>query len=182
MSTRTQKVVTTIVVAGASLVAGSPALMEFLEKWESGKTRVLTVYSDKLANGLPTVCNGLTRHATSTPIIVGQKWTTERCEIEEQAAVVRVQEAISKCIAVPVSQNTLDAFSSFAYNVGPAAACGSVAVGLLNAGNLQEACRSIAFTPVGSPNWSIASGKFYRGLHNRRVDEMGLCSTPEGST
>jgi hypothetical protein len=43
-----------IVVAGATLVAGSPFLMGFLQKWESGKARVLVVYADKVVGGLRT--------------------------------------------------------------------------------------------------------------------------------
>lgn len=53
------------------LILASAGLMAFLTEWESGGTRILTVYPDKLAAGLPTVCNGLTRHVTDTPIIVG---------------------------------------------------------------------------------------------------------------
>ena len=36
----------------------------------------------------------------------------------------------------------------------------------------------IAYRPDGGPNWSVASGKFIQGLHNRRIDEMKLCLTP----
>jgi hypothetical protein len=42
-----------IVVAGVVLQAASPVLMAFIERWESGSNRVLTVYADKLAGGLP---------------------------------------------------------------------------------------------------------------------------------
>ena len=74
-----------ILVAGVLLQAASPELMQHLTRWESGQKRVLVVYADKLARGIPTVCNGLTRHVTSTPIIVGEKWTDEKCEAEERA-------------------------------------------------------------------------------------------------
>jgi hypothetical protein len=70
-----------------------PPSRDFLQKWESGKARVLVVYADKLASGLPTVCNGVTKRVTSTPIIVGERWTDEKCEAEERAAVAAVLQA-----------------------------------------------------------------------------------------
>ena len=57
-----------------SLVLCAASLVAFLGDWESGgKDPVLTVYADKLAGGIPTVCDGLTRHVTKTPIIVGER-------------------------------------------------------------------------------------------------------------
>lgn len=165
-----------IVVAGAALVAATPSLMGFLGKWEG--QAVYVVYADKLAGGLPTVCKGLTRHVTTTPIVVNERWTPEKCDAEEQAAVFKVQSSIRNCITTTVSQNTFDALSSFAWNVGASAACGSVAVRQINGGDLEAGCRSIAYTPAGLPNWSSAGGKFYQGLHNRRIDEMKLCIKP----
>ena len=61
---------------GAGLVLASAGLMALVEKWESSGDRVLTVYADKIAGGLPTVCNGLTRHVTDMPIIVAtSQWS-----------------------------------------------------------------------------------------------------------
>lgn len=171
-----QRIASTIVVAGATLLAGSPFLMEFLQKWESGRTRVLTVYADKLAGGLPTVCNGLTRHVTSTPIIVGQRWTAAQCEAEETAAVIRMQQRLAPCVRVPIGQGTWDALSSHAWNVGPASTCASRAVALINQGDIEAGCDALAHAPDGkTPVWSYAGGKFYRGLYNRRVDERAAC-------
>ena len=47
---------------GPKLVLGATALVAFLAVWEGGKTGKgdSTVYADKLAGGIPTVCNGLT--------------------------------------------------------------------------------------------------------------------------
>ena len=70
---------------GGSLVLGSAALLGFLGQWEGQGQHV--VYADKLAGGLPTVCKGLTRHVTTTPIIVGQRWSAEKCQREETAAL-----------------------------------------------------------------------------------------------
>ena len=59
---------------GPKLALMSTALVAFLAVWEAGKDGdgSSRVYADKLANNIPTVCNGLTRHVTSTPIIVGE--------------------------------------------------------------------------------------------------------------
>lgn len=57
--------------------------------------------------------------------------------------------------------------------------CASKALGLINAGRMEDGCRALAFTPAGEPNWSFVTEggrkKFVQGLHNRRKDEMALC-------
>lgn len=179
-----KRVVATIAVAGATLVAGSPALMAFLERWESGSSRVLVVYRDKLAGDLPTVCNGLTRHVTSTPIVVGQRWTDERCEVEERAAVARMQLQLARCFKLPPSQAVFDMASSHAWNLGPAATCSSGAMAAWNRGEWELGCRRIARGDDGALVWSFTShvdrnGKrvytFVQGLANRRAAESTAC-------
>lgn len=171
-----------LVLAGAGLL-GSGGL---LTKWEDGgKTGPVAVYADKLAGGLtpaeeragglPTACKGLTRHVTDEPIIVGDVWSPEKCEQVAARAVAGDQVTLLWCLERPVTQQTFDALSSLGHNVGMGNACASRAVGLINAGRLEEGCRAIAYTPSGAPNWSVASGKFVQGLHNRRIDEMKRC-------
>lgn len=174
----------TILVAGVALLAASPALMTFLERWESGSTRVLVVYPDKLADGLPTVCNGLTKHVTTTPIVVGQRWTDEKCEAEEQAAVTRMQLQLARCFKLPPSQAVFDMASSHAWNLGPAATCSSGAMAAWNRGEWELGCRRIARGDDGTLVWSFTShidrsGKrvytFKQGLANRRAAESATC-------
>lgn len=64
-------------IAGGSVVLVLVDLLTFLGLWERNNQYI--VYSDKLAGGLPTVCRGLTRHVTKTPIIVGETWSAEKC-------------------------------------------------------------------------------------------------------
>lgn len=181
------RAVATIVVAGATLVAGSPFLLAFLGKWESGSTRVLVVYPDKLANGLPTVCNGLTKHVTRTPIIVGHRWTDEQCEAEEQAAVIRVQQQLAPCFKRPPNQMVFDMASSHAWNNGAPNTCSSGAMRAWNAGEWARGCQRIARGDDGSMVWSyVRTGrvlpngrpemKFVQGLANRRADEAEHCA------
>jgi GH24 family phage-related lysozyme (muramidase) len=51
----------------------------------------------------------------------------------------------------------------------------SRAVRLINAGNIKEGCRAIAFGEDGRHVWSTSDGVYYAGLHNRRVAEMRMC-------
>lgn len=174
----------TIMVAGVALLAASPTLMTFLGSWESGSRRVLVVYADKLAGGLPTVCHGLTRHVTSTPIVVGERWTDERCEAEEQAAVQRVQQQLARCFKLPPSQTVFDMASSHAWNLGAAATCGSGAMAAWNRGEWELGCRRLARGDDGQLVWSFTSsirdGKrvytFVQGLANRRAAESATCA------
>lgn len=178
-----RNVVATIVVAGATLVASSPFLMGFLQKWESGKARVLVVYADKLAGGLPTVCNGLTRHVTSTPIIVGERWSDEKCEAEEQGAVIRMQQRLAPCFKRAPNQMVWDMASSHAWNLGPAATCGSGAMAAWNRGQWALGCQRIARGDDGTLVWSYVcktvNGQrqctLVQGLANRRADEAATC-------
>lgn len=177
----------TIVVAGVTLLAGSPFLMGFLQKWESGKARVLVVYADTLAGGLPTVCDGLTRHVTSTPIIVGQRWTEEKCEGEQRAAVVAVQQRLAPCFRRPPPQMVFDMATSHAWNLGPGSTCSSGAMQAWNRGEWARGCQRIARGDDGRIVWSFvrdgknADGspryKFVQGLANRRADEAETCAS-----
>lgn len=172
-----------IMVCGVALIGASPFLASFLGKWESGPKRVLTVYADKLAGGLPTVCNGLTRHVTATPIIVGETWTDAQCEAEEETAIIAVQTQLARCFKRPVSQMVFDVATSHAWNNGVAATCGSLAMKAWNDGNTALGCQRMARSDAGRPVWSytctIISGvrecTFVQGLANRREDEAANC-------
>lgn len=177
-----------IVVAGVALQAASPWTMNFLEKWESSGSRVLIAYADKLAGGLPTVCNGLTRHVTTTPIVVGAYWPKEKCVAEEQKAVKAVQVNLARCFKLPPTQRVFDVATSHAWNNGAAATCGSAAMSAWNSGQWELGCRRLARSDSGKPVWSYvcktAKGQrtcvFVQGLANRREDEASEC--PKGAS
>lgn len=172
-------------VAVGGLVLASAGVMAFLGFWESSGDRVLTVYADKLAQGLPTVCNGLTRHITRTPIIVGETWTTAKCEAEEAAAVAKVQASLLRCFRVTPPQEVFDAATSHAWNLGVGATCGSGAMEMWNRGDWSNGCRRIYISDGGRPVWSYAwtgkyvngrkQMKFVQGLANRRQAEYRYC-------
>ena len=168
---------------GGSLVLGSAALLGFLGQWEGQGQHV--VYADKLAGGLPTVCKGLTRHVTTTPIIVGQRWSAEKCEREELAALQRVQTALAQCFKVLPPQYVFDAASSHAWNFGHPSTCASLAMQSFNRQDWDTGCRRLSLSDAGRPVWSFTTRTdpktgekivtFVQGLANRRKAETSFC-------
>ena len=168
---------------GGSLVLGSAALLGFLGQWEGQGQHV--VYADKLAGGLPTVCKGLTRHVTTTPIIVGQRWSAEKCQREETAALQRVQTALAQCFKVLPPQYVFDAASSHAWNFGHPSTCASLAMQSFNRQDWDTGCRRLSMSDAGRPVWSFTSHinpktgiktyTFFQGLANRRQAETSFC-------
>lgn len=172
-------------VAAGAIVLADPDLMAFLSKWEEGPKRQLVVYPDKLAGGLPTVCMGLTKHVTSTPIIVGERWTEEKCRREERAAVEKVQRELAPCFRIEPPQSVLNMGTSHGWNNGVPKTCGSGAMRLWNEGKWEEGCRRLSRGEDGRMVWSFtsrideATGQkvytFRQGLANRRADETATC-------
>lgn len=162
---------------GVVLVTGSIALMGFLSTWEDDKRDPGKVYADQVARGVPTVCSGITPATSPYPVIVGDYWSEERCLEVNRLVVGKTQLKLADCLTgMVLSQNTFDALSSHAHNVGVGNTCASRAVGLINAGLLLEGCRALAYTPGGAPNWSFVGDKFIQGLFNRRKAEAQMCA------
>ena len=186
MSNTIQPKVIWVAALGGFVTLLSPSLISHLQQWESGKNRVLVVYPDKLANNIPTVCNGLTRHVTSTPIVVGERWSTEKCVVEEANAIERVQRQLLPCFKRLPPPSVLDMASSHAWNLGAGATCGSGAMAAWNRGEWERGCQRISRGDDGTVVWSFVSridpktGKkvyvFVQGLANRRADETATCA------
>ena len=161
-------------IAQGTIAIASAGLIAFLGTWEGNGQN--EVYADKLARGIPTVCKGITRHTSPYPVIIGDYWSDAKCEEVERLVISKTQFTLADCITnESISQNTFDALSSHAHNFGVAQTCASRALGLINSGKIKEGCRALAYGPKGEPVWSYAEGKFYRGLHRRRIAEMELC-------
>ena len=175
-----------VAALGGFVTLLSPALVSHLEQWESGPRRVLTVYADKLAGGLPTVCSGLTRHVTRTPIVVGERWTEEKCVVEETNALERVQRDLLACFKRLPPPSVLDMASSHAWNFGAPSTCASAAMAAWSRGEWERGCQRISRGDDGRMVWSFtsriapATGRkvftFVQGLANRRADETSKCS------
>ena len=163
-----------IIYKGGALTLASVGLVVMLTRWEPAKDAGL-VYADRLADGLPTVCNGITRHVSPYPVVVGERWTPSKCALAEEHAIAQTQMRLLPCFKVQISQGQFDAFSSFAWNVGFSAACNSRAMALTNAGQPAQGCDALAHRPDGEPAWSYAAGRYVFGLYKRRLDERRLC-------
>ena len=177
---------------GSGLLLGTALVAAFIGIWEGGKDRdgSSVAYADKLAGGLPTVCAGLTRHVTTTPIVVGQRWSAEKCAAEEQKAITAVQLRLERCFRFMPPQSVFDAATSHAWNFGTPNTCGSSAMRAWNSGDWDRGCRRLAFSDDGDRVWSyVKTGKilpngkpeyhFVQGLANRRDAEYQLCLTGE---
>lgn len=167
-------------IVTGGLVLASSTLMAFLGTWEGDGQN--TVYADKLARGLPTVCKGITRYTSPYPLVVGDYWSDARCAEVEQLVVRKGQLQIADCVTnQDVGQDTFDALSSHGHNFGNPSTCASRAVALINAGRIAEGCKALAWAPDGqTPVWAYvtdARGRktFVPGLHARRVAEAKLC-------
>lgn len=155
----------------APLVLGGAALLGAMHRWEDQR---LTVYADTLAGGLPTYCSG----RTQPPRPVGERLTHAQCDTIDAQTAAEYGRAVLACIpADKLDQNSFDAFTLFAINVGKSAACGSRAAQLMRTGNREAACKALARGPDGRPVWSFAGGVFVRGLQNRRQYEANWCLT-----
>ena len=167
-------------IAAGAIALCSSTLVVFLGTWEGNGQN--TVYADKLAHGLPTVCKGITRHTSPYPVVVGDYWSDARCNEVEQLVISKGQLQLADCITnQDVGQNTFDALSSHGHNFGTASTCASRAVGLINAGRIAEGCNALAWAADGkTPVWAYvtdAQGRktFIPGLHARRLAEAKLC-------
>ena len=127
-----------VIKFGVPLVLASSGLATFLHDWEADKKQATKVYADRLARGIPTVCDGITPATSPYPVIVGDVWSQERCDEVNRMVVEKTQLKLLDCVKTRISQYTFDALSSHAHNVGVGNTCASKALGLINAGRLAE--------------------------------------------
>lgn len=148
---------------GALALVGS-TLMAFVALWEGDER---TAYADKLAYGVPTVCNG----HTGPEVRVGDVWTKAQCDAILIKNIESHGKGLLACTKVPLNQNQYDALTAWAFNIGVGAACNSTLVKHLNQGQYILACNQLL-------RWNRAGGREVRGLTNRRQAERALCLKP----
>ena len=159
-----------VIVAG--LIVGGPDLIAKLQVVEGTTT---TVYADKLAYGIPTICSG----HTDWSLEVGRVYDKAFCDALDRKTAVEYGLVVVKCIGPDrLNQNSLDAMTLFAVNVGKAGACNSRAAQLLRAGKHDAGCRAISHGPTGQRVWITSGGQPRKGLANRRDFERELCLKP----
>ena len=175
MTPNQKKTTAGIVVAAASLLA-------FVTNWEGES---LPVYADKLAGGLPTVCNG----HTGPDVKLGDVWTKAQCDAILVKDVTAHGKGILACITVPINQNEYEAYTSLAFNNGVAAVCNSSIPVKLAEGRRMAACNTILefnkARDYSKPKvYNKRKGLWeyplieVRGLTNRRKAEWAICVTP----
>lgn len=99
----------------------------------------------------------------------GDKTDPVRALIKLNQHTEAFQRQLRGCIGdIPMHQYEWDAVVSWAYNVGPAAACKSTLVRKLQAGDYPGACRELL-------RWDKFQGKALPGLTKRRQSEFSTC-------
>lgn len=132
----------------------------FIAGFESLRTEA---YLDPV--GIPTICYGSTKN-----VGLGLTKTKEECWelLEKEAREFSDGVVESLPYLVVVSQDELDAYTSFAYNVGLGAWNTSTLLKKLKRGDREGACNEL-------PRWVYADGKRLNGLVRRRADEQTMC-------
>lgn len=128
-----------------------------------------TAYNDGV--GVQTVGFGTTTHEDGRPVRPGDRITPERALVRLAEHAAQTEQAMRDCIGpVPLYPHEWDAYVSLAYNIGPAAFCGSTLVRKLKQTppDYAEACRQIL-------RWNKAGGQVMAGLTTRRQAEYRQC-------
>ncbi|MBN7122420.1 glycoside hydrolase [Erwinia billingiae] len=101
-------------------------------------------------------------------VVLGRTITERQAAGNFITNVLRVENALARCVGVDMPQKVYDAVVSFAFNVGTGNTCGSTMVKLLKAGRWRDACNQL-------PRWVYVKGVFNQGLDNRRGRELAWC-------
>lgn len=141
-----------------ALFAACGAAAPLVLQWEGWENKA---YADIV--GVWTACAGTTRG-----IKPGQTFTDAQCESKAAQELVEYGTAIAPCLPREMPVEARAAFISTAYNIGPAAFCGSSMSKRAMAGDLRGACDALLM-------WTKAGGREVQGLVNRRRDERKLC-------
>ncbi|WP_237269496.1 lysozyme [Pseudothauera hydrothermalis] len=121
--------------------------------------------------GVQTVGFGSTAHPDGRPVRPGDTVTPQRAVVMLARDADRIAHELAACIGpVPLARHEWDAFVSWAYNVGGAAACRSTLVKKLRQTppDYAGACRELL-------KWTRAGGRELPGLVKRREAEYRLC-------
>lgn len=127
-------------------------------KWEGKENKA---YKDVV--GVWTQCYGDTHDVDRT-----RAKTDEECTESLATQLVKHNAEMKRYVIVPMTDYQEAAFTSLVYNIGVGNWRNSTALKLLNKGLYRDACLQL-------PRWNKAKGVVYRGLTNRRADELEVC-------
>ena len=114
------------------------------------------------AAGVPTIGYGST-HGVSMDMEITQEEADELL-MED---VAKFEEAVTRAVKVPLSQNQYDAIVSWTFNLGPSNLNASTMLKVLNKGDYED-------VPAQIKRWNKASGQVLEGLTRRREAEALL--------
>lgn len=152
------------IIAGFGATAVAVALIAGFEGY-SGRA-----YDD--GAGVQTIGFGSTRLEDGRPVKQGDTVTPQRAVVLLAQDADRIARELAACIGpTPLYKHEWDAYVSWAYNVGAAAACRSTLVRKLrqNPPDYAGACRELL-------KWTKAGGRELPGLKKRREAEYRLCT------
>ncbi len=125
----------------------------------------LKAYDDGV--GVFTIGYGTTRYPNGKAVQYGDQCSIEQAKSYMQFDLKRFEQAVSRAVQVPLSQNQFDALVSLAYNIGINAFQNSTLLKRLNALEYLGAAQQFDV-------WIKAGGKTVQGLVNRRAVEKAL--------
>ncbi|MHC2572226.1 lysozyme [Rhizobium leguminosarum] len=108
------------------------------------------------------------RYGSTNGVKPGDHKTVEQCKALLALELQTYASGVESCVHVPLPDARFVALTSFAYNVGLKAACGSSAVKLINQGRTAEGCKALL-------KWNRAVGIVFPGLTRRRQKERAFC-------
>lgn len=124
---------------------------------------------------------------TTEGVKLGQSIDPVTAVIRAQRDVVKFESGLKQCVTAPLYQYEYDTYTSMVYNMGAARFCASSIPAKLNAGQYEEACKTILeFTcgPATQATRAKKGEKCYHktrplrhlpGLANRRQKEYEQC-------
>lgn len=124
-----------------------------------------TAYLDPV--GIPTICFGET-----IGVKMGDYKSRAQCDGLLIRRIFEFEEAVRRCVTVPISDPQRVAFVSLAYNIGSAQFCRSTVVKRTNAGERAGGCEAIMMWDKARIGGTLVT---LPGLAKRRATERDLC-------
>lgn len=114
---------------------------------------------------------------TTGGVKLGDRTTPPKALARALTDVQLFEAVLKRCVTVPLHQHEYDTYVSLAYNVGPAAFCGSTLVKKLNAYDYPAACAEVLrWKNFQGKDCSKAENKsLCGGLWTRRQTEYKQC-------
>lgn len=162
-------------VAGAIALAGLSSAFVLVDKYEGNS---LPVYKDPL--GIPTICRG----TTSGPLIKKGRATQAECDESTLHELLVAQRTVRSCFDGQLTDGELNAWTSFAYNVGPGGKGVKDGFCRLKSGNTPTHLKLLRFSNDPQVrrdackklfDWTMPGTNVHRGLLNRRTAEYAIC-------